>query len=66
MQVVHFHKFLMEVQQDQCVSESDAKGIMETHNYALGISKSCLSTFNEQQFVDYVFDIQSNLAINTR
>lgn len=65
MEVEHFHKFLKEVQQDHHVSKSDAKDLMETHNYARGTSESCLSTFNKQQFVDYVFDIQSNLAINT-
>lgn len=65
MQLVHFHKFLMEVQQEPGVSEVDAKMRMEARIRPSGGPMSSPPTFNERNFVDYLFDTQYNLAINT-
>lgn len=66
MDVTQFLKFLKEVQKEQHATESDAKGLMEAVLHVPGLPESSPLTFSKQKFVDYIFDICSNLAINTR
>lgn len=57
----HFHKFLVEVQQEPHVSEAEAKTLM----VAL-LKPPSGPQFHKQDFLDYLFDTHHNLAINTR
>lgn len=61
MNPTQFHKFLVEMQQEDHVSEAQAKTLMETI-----LKTTSAPHFKLQNFIDFLFDTHYNFAINTK